>query len=140
MTKSMSSSLVTFLIAALTPLASSAGDFDGSKPLVCASLFATECRAESQDCVSGPPWNFNLPVFSEVDFKTQTVSTTRQNKDNRVSKIESVDHLPNGRLSLQGDDGQYSWSAIISEESGSMTLTAAGEEIGFLVFGACTVR
>lgn len=140
MKKSMCSSLVTFCMAALAPLTSSAGDFDGSQPLICASLFATECRAESQECISGAPWDFNLPVFSEVDFKAQTVSTTRPNKDNRVSKIESVDHLPNGRLSLQGDDGQYSWSAIISEETGSMTLTAAGEEIGFLVFGACTVR
>lgn len=140
MKKSNYSSLAGFCFLALAPITSFAGHFDGSKPLICASLFATECRAESQECVSGPPWNFNLPVFSEVDFKSQTVSTTRTNQDNRVSPIESVDHLPNGRLSLQGDDGQYSWSAIISEETGSMTLTAAGEEIAFLVFGACTVR
>lgn len=134
------SSLIGALTLAVSPLTVSAGEFDGSKPMVCASLFATECRAESQECVSGPPWNFNFPVFSEIDFKTQIVSTTRQNRDKRISKIESVDHLSNGRLSLQGDDGLYSWSAIISEESGSMTLTAAGEEIAFIVFGACTIR
>lgn len=140
MNKFIYSILVAVLGFATAPMTASAGDFDGSKPLICASLFATECGAESQECVSGPPWDFNLPVFSAVDFKTQTVSTTYPNRDERVSKIESVDHLPNGRLSLQGDDGQYSWSAIISEESGSLTLTAAGEHIGFIVFGACTVR
>jgi hypothetical protein len=140
MNKFIFSSLIAALGFAAVPMTVSAGDFDGSKPLICASLFATECRAEAQRCVSGPPWDFNLPVFSAVDFKAQTVATTYPNQDERVSKIESVDRLANGRLSLQGDDGQYSWSAIISEESGSMTMTAAGEEIGFIMFGACTVR
>ncbi len=30
------------------------------------------------------------------------------------------------------------WSATISHDSGQMTVSAAGEKAGFVVFGACT--
>lgn len=115
-----------------------AGDFDGSKPLVCASIHATECGAETQECVSGAPWLINFPVFTEVDFKAKTLSTTRHHENERVSEIEEVHRMPSGYLSIQGKDGEYSWNAMISEESGAMTLTVSGAHVGFIVFGACT--
>ncbi|MEE8428885.1 MAG: hypothetical protein V3S33_05230 [Gammaproteobacteria bacterium] len=64
----------------------------------------------------------------------------RFHKTWRPSEIELVDHLPNKIISIQGTDGDYSWSMLISEETGSMTLAVAGEEVGFVVFGACTPR
>lgn len=131
--------IITFL-SVLTPLTLSAGDFDGSKPLICAAIFSTECSAETQKCTSGAPWKINFPVFSEIDFKSKMISTLDSFKNERETRIESIDHLADGRLSLQGDDGQYSWSMLISEETGSATLSAAGEDVGFIVFGACTVR
>ena len=129
--------LLSMLLPVLASPTLSAGDFDGSKPLICAAIFSTECSAETQKCISGAPWSINFPVFSEIDFKAREISTLDAYKNERVTRIESIDHLADGRLSLQGDDGQYSWSMLISEESGSATLTASGEEIGFIVFGAC---
>lgn len=140
MKKSFYSVLFIALMAVFSPVTASAGDFDGSESLICAALFSAECNAETQECTSGAPWKINFPVFSEIDFKAKTISTTDQHKNKRVSKIESLDHLPNGRLSIQGDDGQYAWSMLISEETGSATLSAAGEEVGFMIFGACTPR
>jgi len=140
MRNSLYSIIFIAFISTLAPISSVAGDFDGSKPLICAAIFSTECNAETQECVSGAPWNINFPVFSEIDFKSKTISTLDAYKNERETQIESIDHLPNGRLSLQGDDGQYAWSMLISEETGSATLSAAGEEIGFILFGACTVR
>lgn len=115
-----------------------AANFDGTQPLVCASIYATECVAETQQCSSGAPWMINFPVFTEIDFKAKTLSTTRHHEVDRVSKIEEVQRMPSGYLSIQGKDGDYSWSAMISEETGAMTLSVAGAEIGFIVFGACT--
>lgn len=127
------------LVAAVVPAGAIAGDFDGSKPLVCASIHATECSAESQECQSGAPWMINFPVFSEIDFKGKTLSTPREHQANRVSKIEQIHHMPSGQLSILGNDGEYSWSMLISEETGAMTLTVSGDQVGFIVFGACTI-
>jgi hypothetical protein len=127
-------------MGSLLPLSLSASDFDGSKPLICASVHATECGAEDQACISGPPWKANFPVFMQIDFKAKMASTLRHHENKRMTKIELVDHLPNKRMSLQGIDEAYSWSMLISEETGSMTLAVAGEDIGFIVFGACTTN
>lgn len=140
MNKSTYFTLVIAFFTLLVPASTMAGEFDGSKPLLCAAIFSTECGAETQECISGAPWEINFPVFSEIDFKAQTVSTTRHHKVARVTEISNVDHHPNGRMSIQGHDGDYSWSMIISEESGSMSLAVSGEDIGFLVFGACTIK
>ncbi len=132
---------VALLIALLVPvLASAATDFDGSRELLCAVIHATEAEAEIPECLSGPPWLVNLPVFIEIDFVAKQTTTTSQHQVQRSSEIEVIDHLGRNRMSLQGTDGEYSWSMLISEETGSMTLAVAGEEVGFLVFGACTPR
>ena len=102
----------TAFLSSFAPFLAFAGDFDGSKPLLCAAIFSNECNAETQKCKSGPPWNINFPVFSEIDFKNKSISTVDAYKNERDTKIESIDHLPDGRLSLQGDDGVYAWSML----------------------------
>jgi hypothetical protein len=81
-----------------------------------------------------------FPVFLEIDFASKTASTTRQHVVERTSTIDAVEHLPNNRMSVQGTDEEYAWSVLISEETGSMTLAVAGETVGFIVLGACTIR
>ena len=50
-----------------------------------------------------------------------------------------------GKLILQGAEDGYAemrdglgWTMAISEESGLVVLTTSGDEVGFVVFGACT--
>ena len=38
----------------------------------------------------------------------------------------------------EGTANSLAWSATISHESGAMVVAAAGENAGFVVFGACT--
>ena len=132
--------LMGLVLGVLVPMVAVAGDHDGSKPLVCAVLRGTECIAETQECRTGPPWLLNLPVFIDLDFKNMTAATTRADQDDRLSKIERVTQLNGGLMSIQGAEGDYSWSAVIADSSGSLTLVIAGEDIGFTVFGACTPR
>ena len=42
-----------------------------------------------------------------------------------------------GMLILQGAENGRGWSMAIDEKSGEMTLTVAGDQVGFVVFGAC---
>jgi hypothetical protein len=48
-----------------------------------------------------------------------------------------VQHVED-RMVLQGIDGKIMWSVLIGADSGDMTLTAGGDKVGFVAFGACT--
>ena len=53
------------------------------------------------------------------------------------SKIVTKSH-DNGQMVLQGTQNQLGWSMAIMEKSGQMVLTASGDGVGYVVFGACT--
>jgi len=44
-----------------------------------------------------------------------------------------------GKLILQGVQEGKAWSMVITDDTDKMTLTAADDQEGFVVFGACTV-
>ena len=131
--------LMMVLLARWIPATAMGGVLEGSKPLICAVMHGTECDAVTQECQSGPAWFLNLPVFIDLDFKKMTATTTRVDQDEKLSKIEHMKELSGNRLSLQGAEGDYSWSAVLTDY-GSLTLVIAGEDIAFTVFGACTPR
>ena len=54
----------------------------------------------------------------------------------RTTKIERTEHV-NGRLVLQGGEDGKAWSISIHEETGKAVLTASGDDVGFVGFGAC---
>ena len=128
------------LMMTTLPVTVSANDFDGSKPLICATIFSAECHAGDQKCITGAPWMINFPVFMEVDFKAKTLSTTKEHENSRTSSINHVGKLNDGHTVVQGTDDEYVWSMLIAEETGSMTLTISGEATGYLIFGACHVK
>jgi hypothetical protein len=50
-----------------------------------------------------------------------------------------------GELILQGSDegiqdvrDSVGWSATLSEETGKFVMTASGDQVAFIVYGACT--
>ncbi len=55
----------------------------------------------------------------------------------RTAKIESMAR-EEGKLILQGVQLSLGWSMVITQKSGAMALTAAGEKVVFVIFGACT--
>lgn len=125
------------LMISTMPTAAMADEFDGSKPLSCASIFSAECNAGDQQCITGAPWMINFPVFIEIDFKSKKVTTSKLHESPRVSVINNVIKLKDGHTAIQGIDEGFLWGMLIAEETGSMTLTISGEDTGFIVFGAC---
>jgi hypothetical protein len=116
------------------PQVAAASKYDGSVPLVCVPLAVTECGAEGE-CQKGTPQSVNLPQFFRVDFKTMTI---RAVEENRESGIKTVDRV-NGKMILQGVQGQLGWTMIIAEDSGQMSATIAGAMEGYIIFGSCTL-
>jgi len=112
-----------------------AAEFDGSTPLFCAFSKAMECQPKSV-CEQVFPEEVGLPTFVKIDFKNKLVSATEEGKT-RTTEIKTV-HRADGQLILQGYEAR-SWTVIIGEKTGRMTLAVAGEDDGFVLFGSCMV-
>lgn len=122
-----------------------AADFDGSKPLLCASVNLQECIPDG-GCETVTADNINAAEFFRIDVKKKTIVVSARNQNRPPQRIESsakTDHL----LVIQGsdngvegvrDDG-LAWSIAIDKTSGKMVLTASGDEVAFVVFGSCTI-
>ena len=120
-----------------------AGDFDGSKPLLCALIEVIEC-IPVEGCDRVTPEAANLPKFLAINFEEKKIVVPHGSQKGRTTAIERLEHI-DGKLIIQGaEDGVegvrdgMGWSMAINQESGDMVLTASGDKVGFVVFGACT--
>lgn len=115
-------------------LAAAQGKFDGSVPLLCAPIEIIECGAEG-DCVTATAEAVNIPQFFRINVKKKMVSATAGSE--RKVVIKDLEHN-NGNMIIHGGQGGRGWTMVISEESGKLSASVAGDQFGFLVFGACT--
>ncbi|MFQ5644323.1 MAG: hypothetical protein ACE5FQ_11590 [Thiogranum sp.] len=128
--------------ASAMPLAVSAG-LDGSSEFLCASVDVMECLPTS-GCNRVAADDVDIPRFIRVNVKEKRIVTGAKD-DKRVTAIERVETV-DGKLMLQGaEDGReggerdgVGWSLSVVEDSGDMVLTASGDGVAFVVFGACT--
>ena len=121
-----------------------AGDFDGSKELICAVMDITECGPGGK-CQQVTAEEVGIPLFLKIDFKKKQISATHTDGSKKSTTIERSEKV-DGKLILQGaEDGiegvrdGVGWSLAIAEETGKTVLTASGDEVGFVIFGACTL-
>lgn len=127
----------------IIPVASFAGDFDGSKPLsgtVEKMLEITQFKIN--DDVD--PDTVSLPQKFVINFDKKTVRPSKDSLIRKISKIERVEHIEN-KLILQGieegveniEDG-LAWSMAISKKTGKVILSASGNGVAYVIFGTCT--
>jgi len=135
----MSSALA--LLLGLTALAV-AGDFDGSQPVLCSVATVTECTP-ADGCRAVTPESVAVPRFLRVDFDKKVVLPADKSGGDRSSAVKRMERI-GGQLILQGaDEGiqdvrdSVGWTASVSEETGKFVVTAAGNEVAFVVYGAC---
>ncbi len=116
-----------------------ASDFDGSKPFLCAVTEAIECD-EDNGCSEVTVENMDIPQFIRVDSKkkmisAEVVSSKREKKKTAIKHLERI----NGKMILQGAEGGRGWSMVVGESSGKMSASISEDQVGFLLFGACTM-
>jgi len=108
-----------------------AADFDGTKPLICATVDARDC-VRGQDCFRGLAEAIGAPQFFRVDFAQKSIQGP-----NRTTPI-TVMEITEGQVLLQGKELGFAWVVALDQSSGrfSGTLTNAGG--AFVLFGNCT--
>ena len=131
------------LFFSLLPLPVLAGDFDGSRPLLGATIKIFECT-EDRGCSEVVLEDVGVPRFFIIDFSEKVIRPTKEMGIDKVSRIERMEHV-DGKLILQGaEDGiegvrdGVGWTIAISETTGKLILTASGEGVAFVAHGACT--
>jgi len=135
---------ITLAIVGLIAFPALAGDFDGSNPLICAVMDVVECQPGGK-CQQVTAEDVGIPHFFKINFKEKKISATQSGESTRSTEIEHLEHV-DGKLIIQGaEDGiegvrdGLGWSLAIAEDTGKTVLTASGDEVGFVLFGACTV-
>lgn len=108
-----------------------AADFDGSKPLICSAIESHDCGVGSS-CLKGLAEDINAPQFIRVDFAGKTLSAR-----GRTTKMQRQVR-GDGMLVIQGFENSRAFSITINEKSGQLVGAIAGNEEGFVIFGACT--
>jgi len=133
--------IASLLFLAL-PVAAGAGDFDGSKPMLCSVIKAVECTPEG-GCHEITPESVGVPQFLTVDLEEKTIKSTRKSDGDRTSVIKRIERME-GRLILQGSDegirdirDSVGWTAMVMENTGDFVVTASGDQVAFIVYGAC---
>ena len=121
-----------------------AGNFDGSKELLCAVMDLVECIPGGK-CQQVTAEEVGIPNFLRIDFKQKKLRASfadGSKKNSAINNLEKID----GKVILQGaEDGiegirdGLGWSLAIDEENGKMVLTASGDAVAFVMFGACTL-
>jgi len=134
---------ISVFVAGLFAMTAMAANFDGSKPLLCSFGQVIECDAGSE-CRPVSNESVDAPDFVKVDVRKKELQATTAGADSAPDKIDNVHKLDN-RLILHGTQGgtegvrdALGWSMSISHQTGQMVLTGAGENAGFVIFGACT--
>ena len=125
---------VTYIVAALVLMMSGAaiaGDFDGSKLLICAPVEALDC-GPGEGCSKERPEDIGAPNFLRIDFANKAIVGPKQ-----TTPILVMDKSDN-QLLLQGKELGYAWTLVLAQESGTMTLTMVNHEAAFVLFGSCT--
>lgn len=116
----------------------SAGDYDGTKNLLCAPTEVSECIAGS-DCMRSTATAANLPNFIGVNFRKKVLSGANADGVEETTKVESV-AAKDGKTMLQGGERGRAWSMVIDQQSGKMSATVADNSEAFVIFGACIAR
>ncbi len=112
--------------------------FDGSKPLLCATVKTVECGPQAE-CEYGTADNLGFPQFLQIDPAKKRISATRPD-GTALNAVITTTTLLDDRLVMQGLENGLGWAISISRTTGRMAVAIAGDQIAFSVFGACTPR
>jgi len=119
-----------------------AADFDGTEPLICSFGHVIECVSGSQ-CVAVSNDKVDAPDFVKLDFRKKQIVSTTGGEDSPASEINVTDLITH--LIVQGNQGSgqgdaLGYSLSIDKATGQLAVAGAGENAGFVIFGACTTN
>ncbi|QCP54841.1 hypothetical protein FAZ95_26160 [Trinickia violacea] len=108
-----------------------AGDFDGSKPLLCATIDGHACDP-GLACERALPADLGAPRFLSIDFTKKIISGP-----NRATPIVSMSKAQ-GQILMQGTELDFAWTVALDTSDGEITLTLTNRHDALVLFGDCT--
>lgn len=107
-----------------------AGDFDGSKRLICATVDARDC-VRGEECFQGLAEQVGAPEFVRIDFENKSLEGPL-----RTTPIVSMEK-DDQQLLLQGKELGYAWVLALDQVTGRFSGTLTNYEGVFVLFGSC---
>lgn len=123
--------IIVVVLALISLGTAQAGDFDGSKLLICATVDAMDC-VSGEDCTKGRPGDMGAPAFLRIDFAKNMIGGSKH-----TTPIVSMDKSDQQVL-LQGKEQGYGWTLALDQEGGKFSATLVNREGVFVLFGSCT--
>ncbi len=121
-------------VLCMVPVVMAAGRLPVDGPLVCSLARAIECASDL--ACGAPEYLRTPPSFIYVDFDAMAVTLLApEDRRGEVSRISGLEQRED-RVLFTGIEGDRSWSVMILDD-GTLSLTVAAEESGFVVFGQC---
>ena len=131
---------VFILVAGFLSVTAVAADFDGSNPLICSFGHVVEC-VNGAECLAVTNDAVDAPDFVKLDFRKKQIVSTTAGEDSAASDINVTDlstHLMVQGTQGSGQGNTLGFSLSIDKATGQMAAAGAGENAGFVIFGACT--
>ena len=131
--------VLTFVVGLFSATVATA-DFDGSKQLLCSFGQVTECDA-GEVCREVSHESVDAPDFVELDFRKKQIVSITAGQSSQADEMTVTDL--GGFLIVQGTQGSgqgdsLGYSLSIEQATGRLVAAGAGENAGFIIFGACT--
>jgi len=128
------------IVAGLIGATVATAEFDGSKPLLCSFGQVVECDA-GEACRVVSHESVDAPDFVNLDFKKKQIASITGGESSHLDDISVTDL--GSFLIVQGTQGSgrgdsLGYSLSIDQVTGQLVAAGAGENAGFVIFGACT--
>jgi len=106
----------------------------GADVRICALTKAFSCLSD-EGCKEVSLAEMDLPRFVKIDLGSKVIASLDKQVSRPDTTFSAIERLE-GMIVLHGADAR-GWSMAIAEDSGGLTVTASGEDEGFVVFGNC---
>jgi hypothetical protein len=108
-----------------------AGDFDGSRLMICATVEALDC-VSGEECEKGRPEDIGAPTFLRIDISNKSVIGPKQ-----ASPIVFMERTED-QLLLQGKERGFGWTMSLDQATGKLVTTLVNQHGAYVLFGSCT--
>jgi hypothetical protein len=108
-----------------------AGEFDGSRLMICATVEALDC-VSSEGCEKGSPEDIGAPAFLRIDISNKSVIGPKQATP--IALMEKTED----QLLLQGRELGFGWTISLDQATGKLVATLVNQHGAFVLFGSCT--
>lgn len=117
-----------------------AAEFDGSESLLCSFGQVIECD-DGSACRNVSHESVDAPDFVKLDFRRKQIVSMTGGESSAADDISVTDL--GSFLIVQGTQGSgqgdsLGFSLSIDQTTGQLVAAGAGENAGFVIFGACT--